>query len=346
MMPLERQSFDNFITGRDNKIASLAAKEVARYPGRRYNPLFIFGGPGTGKTHLLYAIAGEMDRRDPSLLVSMVNYHAITGCPGGVDGEDRRGMIRETWISSDALLVDDLCADGQWMDFQLEMLEVVDELIRGEKQVVFASSIPPGELVPSVERFISRIRSGLTVRIGASDQEIKERMALRLVEGAGVKAVGSDLIPLIDLPVEDIREFMGIVKMVLLYLEADGSRLTRTWLVQTLRRMVRMREIRKFIISPAEEASHEGVKGREGRVVNVDEGMPAGVPVGEHPAGEVGGSSEAPEGMQTRPAIKDMEVEEGTSPEVAQATDIQARDESEGFIMEWDREEDRMLNEL
>lgn len=116
--------------------------EVARNPGVRYNPLYIFGGTGSGKSHLLNAIAEEIVGADPSIQIYCDSYSAFAnGSDEYVETGERHLFLRQLSFH-DVILLDDLVADEEWVRFQHEMIDWIDRFIKEKKQLVLTSNLP------------------------------------------------------------------------------------------------------------------------------------------------------------------------------------------------------------
>ena len=182
-----RFTFDNYIVGASNEVAHSACEFVAANPGAAYNPLFLYGGVGMGKTHLLHAIAHELRRRQPGLRIlynfgeSYVN-EVMTAMKNG-----RLDALRYQYRGQcDVLLMDDVHYLAGKDFAQEEFFHTFNELYNGGKQIVFTSDQVPSSIPKVSERLRSRFEWGLVVDIAPPDEEMRVRILLR-------KAVREDI---------------------------------------------------------------------------------------------------------------------------------------------------------
>jgi chromosomal replication initiator protein len=350
-----RQTFDSFIVGRGNQIAYSAALEAAREPGRRHNPLFLYGGTGTGKSHLLNAIAEEILEGDPSAAICRQSYSSFARLIGKGSASTEGVTLRDELEQADALLLDDVRNDDMWLPVQEEMVDWIDWFVVEERQIVLTSDKPLLRLQPLEERFLSRVLRGLIVPLGGADRDVKAKVVSLRMEEEGVELADESLELLSDLPVEDVRELAGILDRLLISLKVEHARPTPSWLRRSLRGFAKRGEIRRFKIGriaeePIDQPGGEGVRTVEMPTdIQVDE-MAAAV---SSEAGGQGGSRGtfrgASEGRRDEETGSDSGRAEGDGGEAARPGEVPALediDASEGFIMEWDREIDRLLDEL
>jgi chromosomal replication initiator protein len=184
-----RYTFDNFVLGPSNRFAHAAAMAVAEAsPATAYNPLFIYGGVGLGKTHLMYAIANHMTRMAPGLRAKYVTSEAfVTEFIKSIrDGQGY--LFQRRYRDVDVLLVDDIQFLARAEETQTEFFHTFNTLHGGERQIVIASDRPPQELSGLAERLRNRFRWGLIVDVQPPNLETRIAIlqAKLLRDGMGI----------------------------------------------------------------------------------------------------------------------------------------------------------------
>ena len=173
-----RYTFDNFVVGRCNELACAAARAVAENPGVQWNPLFIYGGVGLGKTHIMQAIGNELRRRSPNLKVlyipseKFVNEYVLSVRRGGDLGK----QFRDKYRNLDVLMIDDIQFVSKRPETQNELFHTFNDLTQAGKQIIFASDRAPSEIPDLEDRLRSRFEWGLIADIQPPDMET--RMAI------------------------------------------------------------------------------------------------------------------------------------------------------------------------
>jgi len=207
-----RYTFENFVVGNSNQFAHAAALAVAETPSFTYNPLFIWGGVGLGKTHLIQSIAHFIIKTNPSARVVYVTCETFTN--ELIEAIRNKNNItttefREKYRTADVLLIDDIQFISNKESTQEEIFHTFNTLYEAKKQIVFASDRPPGDIEALEERLSSRFKSGLTVSISSPDYET--RMAiLRSKEEMEGYNIDNEVIKFIATNIKsNIRELEG-----------------------------------------------------------------------------------------------------------------------------------------
>jgi chromosomal replication initiator protein len=171
-------TFDSFVVGACNRFAHGAALDVARHPGRG-NPLFVYGGVGVGKTHLLHAIGNSLLQRDAGIRVVIATSEQFTADMIDCIKSARMPMFSRHYRSADALLLDDVQFFGNKGHTQEELTHTLNELHTNQKQIVLASDALPADIPGLIERLRSRFEGALLADIQDIDLETKMAIASR-----------------------------------------------------------------------------------------------------------------------------------------------------------------------
>ncbi len=175
-------SFDTFVTGKANQLARAAAMQVAENPGGSYNPLFLYGGVGLGKTHLVHAVGNAILARKPDARVRYI--HAEQYVSDVVRAYQRKSFddFKRYYHSLDLLLIDDIQFFAGKSRTQEEFFYAFEALVAGRKQIIITSDRYPKELNDIEDRLVSRFSSGLTVSIEPPELEMRVAILLKKAE--------------------------------------------------------------------------------------------------------------------------------------------------------------------
>lgn len=179
--------FDNFVVGSSNQFARAAAMAVANSPGRTYNPLFIYGGVGLGKTHLMNAIGNFVIDKIPDVRLLYATAEQFTNEFVYSMRNDKMDVFKEKYRNLDILLIDDIQFIAGKSGTQEELFHTFNALYDSQKQIVFSSDRPPGDISPLTERLRSRFGMGLIADIQVPDIETKIAILGKKSEIEGIK---------------------------------------------------------------------------------------------------------------------------------------------------------------
>ncbi len=215
-----KYTFDSFVVGKHNRIAFAAAEDIARSPGQRFNPLYIYGGVGLGKTHLLNAIANRLAERGFSVLYSSTEQ--FTNDLVNAIRDRSTDQFRSKYREIDALLLDDIQFIVGKESTQEELFHTFNYLHAAGKQVIFTSDCPPRDLPRLEERLRSRFEGGLTTDIVAPDFETRVAILQTKVERQGMQAPYDALMLIADRVKSNVRELEGALNKVWLYAQSHA----------------------------------------------------------------------------------------------------------------------------
>lgn len=224
-----RYTFDTFVVGKNNNLAHAASLAVAESPGEIYNPLFIYGGVGLGKTHLMHSIANFILKNDQTKKITYVTSEKFTN--ELIDAIRNKNMttsaqFREKYRNNDVLLIDDIQFIIGKESTQEEFFHTFNALHDAKKQIIISSDRPPKDFKTLEERLVSRFEWGLAVDIQSPDYETRMAILRKKEEMDGYN-IDNEVIKYIATNVKsNIRELEGALTKVIALSKLDNSEIT------------------------------------------------------------------------------------------------------------------------
>ncbi|MBB2998297.1 MULTISPECIES: chromosomal replication initiator protein DnaA [Paraburkholderia] len=219
-------TFDNFVTGKANQLARAAAIQVADNPGISYNPLFLYGGVGLGKTHLIHAIGNQLLIDKPGARIRYI--HAEQYVSDVVKAYQRKAFddFKRYYHSLDLLLIDDIQFFSGKSRTQEEFFYAFEALVANKAQVIITSDTYPKEISGIDDRLISRFDSGLTVAIEPPELEMRVAILMRKAQSEGV-SLNEDVAFFVAKHLRsNVRELEGALRKILAYSKFHGREIS------------------------------------------------------------------------------------------------------------------------
>ncbi len=219
-------TFDNFVTGKANQLARAAAIQVADNPGISYNPLFLYGGVGLGKTHLIHAIGNQLLQDKAGARIRYI--HAEQYVSDVVKAYQRKAFddFKRYYHSLDLLLIDDIQFFSGKSRTQEEFFYAFEALVANKAQVIITSDTYPKEISGIDDRLISRFDSGLTVAIEPPELEMRVAILMRKAQSEGVN-LSEDVAFFVAKHLRsNVRELEGALRKILAYSKFHGREIT------------------------------------------------------------------------------------------------------------------------
>ncbi|HEX6528767.1 MAG TPA: chromosomal replication initiator protein DnaA [Burkholderiales bacterium] len=219
-------SFDSFVTGKANQLARAAALQVAENPGVSYNPLFVYGGVGLGKTHLVQAIGNQLADQRPQARIRYIHAEAYVTDVVRAYQQKSFDEFKRYYHSLDLLLIDDIQFFSNKGRTQEEFFYAFNALVEAHKQIVITCDTYPKEIAGMEERLISRFGWGLTVAIEPPELEMRVAIVLKKAEVEGVD-LSEDIAFFIAKHLRsNVRELEGALKKVLAFARFSNRELS------------------------------------------------------------------------------------------------------------------------
>ena len=249
-------TFDNFVVGNCNQFAHAAARSVASNPSRSYNPLFLYGGSGMGKTHLIQAIGRALIERYGAMRVVYTSSERFMNEMIACLRTSRMSQFHQRYREADVLLVDDIQVLGNKERTQEEFFHTFNELHDHQKQIVISSDAPPKEIPGLVDRLRSRFEWGLMADIQPPDLETKMAILDKKAEGEGVKLPDEVRTFMASKTKSSVRELEGALVKLIAYSELTGTPIHLQMAQQVLKHLVHVQD-RKVPIDAIQKAVAE-----------------------------------------------------------------------------------------
>jgi len=237
----EEYTFERFVVGSSNKFAHAAARAVADHPGKSYNPLYIYGESGLGKTHLLYAIAHKIHQEDPAKTIVYVKGDAFTNELIQAIREGRNQEFREKYRSADIFLMDDVQFVAGRASTQEEMFHTFNTLYEAKRQIVFTSDRPPKEMLRLDDRLKTRFEWGLLADIQPPDYETRVAIIKSKVIRMGMELPDFLLQLIAENITANVRQIEGTVNKIMAYQDLMGDSVDKETVIRAVKEMFKDR---------------------------------------------------------------------------------------------------------
>ncbi len=220
-----RFRFDVYIVGTANRLAVTAARAVAESPGSAYNPLFVYGGPGLGKTHLLMAVGHLARSITPGLTVDYITCDDFVEAFHAAIGAGQGDAYRRRYAETGLLLLDDVQFLTHRREVQAELLRLVDQMTTAGRQIVMSSDRPPSEIEALDERLIQRFAGGLVIDVGAPDFETRVAILRRQAEERKQEMPPGVLEVVAEIVIGNVRELIGALNRLIAWQSVSDTKL-------------------------------------------------------------------------------------------------------------------------
>ena len=240
-------TFGSFVVGACNQFAHAAAKSVATNPSRSYNPLFLYGGVGMGKTHLMHAIGRELMDRHGTMRIIYTSSERFMNEMISCIRTERMQQFHQRYREADVLLVDDIQLLGNKERTQEEFFHTFNELHDHQKQIVISSDSPPKDIPGLLERLRSRFEWGLLADIQPPDLETKMAILDKKAEAENVKLPDEVRSFMASKTKSNVRELEGALVKLIAYSSLTGTPINLQMSQQVLKHLVHVQDRRVTI---------------------------------------------------------------------------------------------------
>jgi chromosomal replication initiator protein len=241
-------TFDSFVVGACNQFAHAAAHAVAVDPSKRYNPLYLYGGVGMGKTHLMHAIGRALLARGKMRIIYTTSERFTNEVVSGIK-LGRMPQLRERYRTADVLLIDDIQSLGSRDRTQEEFFHTFNELHDAQKQIVISSDCPPKDITGLVDRLRSRFEWGLMADIQAPDLETRMAILQKKAEIDGIQLPPEVCAFIAEKTKSNVRELEGALTKLIAYSSLTQTPISPLMAKQVLKHLLEKQERRITIDS-------------------------------------------------------------------------------------------------
>jgi len=235
-------TFDSFVEGKSNQLAKAAATQVGENPGKSYNPLFIYGGVGLGKTHLMHAIGNAMIKSDPAARVSYVHSERfVSDMVKGLQ-HNKISEFKRAYRTLDALLIDDIQFFAGKERSQEEFFHTFNALLEGQRQIILTCDRYPKEVNGLEERLKSRFGWGLTVAIEPPELETSVAILISKAQAEGVELPNEVAFFIAKRIRSNVRELEGALRRVIANYRFTGRAINLDFAKEALRDLLALQD--------------------------------------------------------------------------------------------------------
>lgn len=235
-------TFETFVVGACNRFAHAAARAVASSPARAYNPLFIYGGTGMGKTHLMHAIGRDLANNFAGMRIVYTTSERFMNQMIRCIKTDQMALFHEHYRRADVLLIDDIHILANKEGTQEEFFHTFNELYEHRKQIVISSDSPPRETAGLVDRLRSRFEWGLMVDVQPPDLETKMAILDKKAEAEGIHLPEDVRIFIATKTKSSVRELEGALTKLIAYSSVTGAEIRLDMARQVLKHLTGVSE--------------------------------------------------------------------------------------------------------
>ena len=233
-------TFDRFVEGKSNHFAKAAAMQVAENPGRAYNPLFIYGGTGLGKTHLMQAVGHVIRERDPSARIAYVHSERFVDNMVQALRHNTMNEFKTAYRSLSALLIDDIQFFANKTQSQEEFFHTFNALFEGQAQIILTSDRYPKEIPGLEERLKSRFGWGLSVAIEPPELETSVAILISKAQDAGMELPEEVAFFIAKRIRSNVRELEGALRRILATAKFTGQPITLDFAREALKDLLNL----------------------------------------------------------------------------------------------------------